>query len=78
MFAQVRSGTLPDIMYHWMPASEADAKQESGEMIIVVWTDIKKDTQHYISHHEMPDALLMAYRAQWDEALSGSRGQTLH
>lgn len=36
---QVIAGTLPDIMYHWISAREAETKQATGEKIIVIWTD---------------------------------------
>lgn len=76
--AQIINGNLPDVMYDWIPVSKVQQKQLAGEMIIVVWTDSEKGTQHWISHEKMPDALLMAFKNQWDEVVSGSRGQTLH
>lgn len=78
VWSEILAGTLPDIMYDWYPWDKAEKVQASGEMLIVVWTDPKEGTQHWISHEEMPDALLVAYKVQWDEALSGRRGQTVH
>ena len=52
----------------------ADARQDAGEFVIVVWTGM--GTQHYISHPEMPGAFLTAPKAQCDEAVSGFRART--
>ena len=57
---QILAGTLPDIMYDRYPYAKAEEKQASGEMVIVVWTNPKEGTLHWISHAEMPDALLVA------------------
>jgi hypothetical protein len=70
---QILAGTLPDIFYDWYPYDKAEATQASGETLIVEWTDPEAGTQQW-----MPDALLVAYRAQWDEAVSGRSGQTIH
>lgn len=78
VLAEVIAGNLPDIMYDWSSASTVGARQEAGDLVIVIWTDPEKGTQHYISHPEMPDALLVAPKAQWDEVVSGRRGQTIH
>ena len=45
--------------------------EASGEVVIVVWTDPDTGTQHLLSHEEADDAPLVAYRTQWDEAVSG-------
>ena len=78
VWSRVLDGTLPEIMYIWYPWAKALEKQASGEMVIVVWTDPKTGAQYWISQEEMPDALLVAYKAQWDEAASGSKGRILH
>lgn len=78
VLAEVIAGNLPDIMYDWSPASTVEARQESGELVVAVWTDPDTGSQHWISHPEMPDVFLTAPKAQWDEVVSGRRGQTIH
>ena len=78
VLAEVIAGNLPDIMYDWSPVDTVDARQEAGELVIVVWTDPVEGTQHYISHPEMPDAFLTAPKAQWDEAMHLRRRTKLH
>lgn len=78
LIRQINEGSLPDVIYDWIPWSKVEEEQSSGGMIIVAWTDPEEGTQHWISHEEMPDSLLMAFKDQWDEVVSGRRGQTLH
>lgn len=60
VWTQVLEGNLPDVAYRWFPYDKAEEGQASGDLVIVVWTDPKEGTRHWISHKDVPDALLVA------------------
>jgi hypothetical protein len=67
---QITAGLLPDIMYWWMPGQLAD-HLEAANLMLVYWFDPTTDMQCSIA--DMTGMLLVASRAQWEEACTHAR-----
>jgi hypothetical protein len=67
---QIVAGVLPDIIYWWMPAQFTDLLA-TQDLVLVPWVD--PDTQTSFRIADMTGMLLVASRAQWQEAMQRRR-----
>lgn len=67
---QIVAGVLPDIIYYWMPGQFTD-HLEAQDLVLVLWVDPVTQASFRIA--DMTGMLLVASRAQWQEAMQRRR-----